>query len=475
MIVVDSLMDTPLREAMQIGKAPAMEFLSRHGMYFPQVVSSFPTMSVCIDSTLLTGTHPNEHRIFGLTYYHPEERRVINFGTGLRESLAFGLRSVLRDGLQHLNQRFLSKNVRTIHEEYHGPTGSIGAMIFRGHRQVRLKLPLLPVLFGLVPRSVKAGTPEIFSLGSLHRLFPDSRPAGPFTRYGLNDKFSRMELVSLMRSGQLPPFTIVYFPKNDDAVHQKGPSWIEGIEMVDRELQEILHAFPSWEEAIEQVTFIVVGDSGQAKVIPDRKEAYVDLRKRLKGWKIMPVRRKRPRAQDQIVLCVNERMAYLYPVADSPTSVEIARALKQENKLDVIAWKEDGWIHVYSGQREGKLQFRPGDRFTDEYGQTWDLIGDLPILDLTVEEGNRIVCGVYPDVLARLHGVMDTAEQVVVVTVSPGYEMVGEKSPKHPGAAHGSLHQLDSLVPMIVCGTDRLPPSLRLIDFKRWILELLSE
>jgi hypothetical protein len=473
MIVIDSLMDAPLREAMQIGKAPAMKFLAEHGTYHPRLVSPFPTMSVCIDTTLLTGELPNRHKIFGLTYFHPGENRVINFGTGLKETLALGVKAVLTDGLQRLNQKLISPDVRTIHEEFDGPTGSINALVYRGKRNTILRLPLLASLIGM-PLSIQTTAPEIFSFGSLSRIDEKSSPAGPLTRYGLNDTFSRKELVSLIRSGNLPPFTIVYFPKNDDALHQKGPSYIEGIERADRELQEILHAFPTWEDAIRSITFIVLGDGGQAKIIPNRKEAYIDLRKLLKDWKIMPIRRKSPKPGDEIVLCVNERMAYVYPVADSPACEEIVRALKQEPKLDVIAWKEDGWISVVSGQTEGKLQYKPGGRFHDEYGQTWELIGDLPVLDLTVDEEGRIEYGVFPDVMNRLLGVMETAERVVVVTVSPGYELVGESSPRHKGGSHGSLHHLDSISPMIVCGTDTSPDTLRIVDLKKWILKLIS-
>lgn len=53
----------------------------------------------------------------------------------------------------------------------------------------------------------------------------------------------------------------------------------------------------------------------------------------------------------------------------------------------------------------------------------------------------------------------------VVITVKPGYELVGESSPTHiGGAAHGSLHEKDSLVPLLVSGTDTRPKTLRIVD-----------
>lgn len=112
--------------------------------------------------------------------------------------------------------------------------------------------------------------------------------------------------------------------------------------------------------------------------------------------------------------------------------------------------------------------------YADEYGQTWKLEGDLSVLDLKPDESNRIRYGIFPDVLFRLSGVMNTWDRVIIVTASPGYELTGEGSPTHKGGSHGSLHYLDSEVPMIICGTNSKPETLRLIDIKDWILQLIS-
>lgn len=474
MIVIDSMMDQPLQEAIQLGRAPAMKYLKEHGHYYPRVVSSFPTMSVCIDSTLLTGTTPNKHLIFGLTYFHKQEQRMVNFGTGLRESITFGIKDVLTDSLMKLNQQFLSKEVETIHEAYKGATASINAIVYRGRFEQKLKAPWIANLFGFMPRTISTLAPKFFSFGALKKLDPKSGHDQAWFGYGINDKFSRMELVSLIKNDRLPPFSIIYLPGNDDYVHRKGVSEIKGIEKADQEIQEILHAFPTWEEAIQNVTFIVMGDSGQANMIPDQNQAFIDLRQLFSRYTIMPIKQKHPEKKDQLVLCVNERMAYVYVIDDQLSLQEVIEELKKESRLDIISWHDDQYIYVISGQMEGLLKFKTNGEYRDEYGQSWELEGDLSILDLTVQDEKQIQYGVYPDVLLRLSGVMETADRVVVITCSPGYEMVGESSPAHKGAAHGSLHHLDSLVPMIVCGTDTQPENLRFIDFKKWILQLIE-
>ena len=82
----------------------------------------------------------------------------------------------------------------------------------------------------------------------------------------------------------------------------------------------------------------------------------------------------------------------------------------------------------------------------------------------------------YPDALARLHGALHAQEgHVIIVDAKPSYEFIEEHSHDHAGGgAHGSLHKVDSVVPMIVTGTNELPEYNRLVDVKKWILRLLK-
>lgn len=474
MIMIDSLMDEPLQKAMEQGKAPALKFLSDHGHYYPEVVTVFPTMSVSIDSSLLTGTLPNQHGIYGLTYYHTGIQRLVNFGTGFRETLLFGVKHVLEDNLINLNERFLRPDVQTIYEALNTPSASINGLIFRGKQKKALSPPLIAPATGILPKQIPVMAPDWFSYGALATIDLSSKPKHPFSRYGFHDRYSRHELSSLIRQNALPPFSLVYFPRNDEEVHRKGVHVQKGIEEADIELQNILNLFPSWEEAIQQVTFIICGDSGQTRMNQNRKEAYVPLRPLLQPYRIMPTRKKTPGNYDQIILAVNERSAYIY-LHDPTLSIQaVIEKLKKEPRLDLIAWKENEWIHVESGAKEGRLSYRPGGDLTDEYGQTWDITGDLSLMDLRVSKASQISYNLYPDGLMRLYGIMDMADRFIVVTAAPGYEIIDTGSPTHKGAAHGSLHKADSLVPMIVCGTDTRPKHLRHIDFKDWILDLVQ-
>lgn len=474
LLVIDSLMPISLQDAITSGKAPALKFLMENGKYLPNVVSAFPTMSVSIDSTLLTGKLPREHHIYGLMYYDPKEERIVNFGTGAKESLSIGPKNVLQDSLLQLNQHYLNPAIPTIHDEL-GDTASINALLFRGPHEHTITPPWLASWIGWLPSKISVKATRIFSFGSMHRISPHSEKGRAWSRFGMNDRFTRMELVSLIQHQLLPPFTIAYFPQNDEHVHRKGTEELKGIEKADQEIQAVLNAFPSWEEALSSCVWIVMGDSGQTNMIKDHTQAYVELEPLFQPYTVASPKQIKVDPNDQLVICVNERMAYIYLHDPQVSFKEIIQHCKQEARIDLIVWQEDGWIHIESGKQEGHMQFRPEGPFRDEYDQSWELLGDLFIADITINENQTISYRQYPDILMRLYGVIDTAERVVIITVSPGYEMVYQSSPRHRGGAHGSIHQLDSIIPLIICGTDKEPKYPRILDLKEWICQLVRE
>ncbi|MFK4998286.1 alkaline phosphatase family protein [Bacillus sp. N9] len=77
---IDSLMPEPLEIAVQTGRAPALKFLMENGSYIPNMVSSFPTMSVTIDSSLLTGTYADKHHIPGLNWFDDSKKKSLTTG-----------------------------------------------------------------------------------------------------------------------------------------------------------------------------------------------------------------------------------------------------------------------------------------------------------------------------------------------------------------------------------------------------------
>ena len=474
-LIIDSLMDEPLQKAIKENRAPALEFLIKNGHYYPNMVSSYPTMSVTIDSTLLTGTYPDRHNLPGLVWYDENEKRIINYGSGTREIITLGIKQVVKDTVVHLNNEHLSKSVKTIHEElaHHGKhSASINGLVYRGNYEHFLNIPRSINFFHLLPNQIHTKGPILFSYGRFSQLNPKNRSNFFWQRFGFNDKFTVQELKYLIQKKKLPSFTIAYLPDHDHTVHKKGPMDIEGIEKADKQLQNILNSYDSWDEALKKGIWIVLGDSGQSSIGKNKNQSIIRLNDRLHDYHIAklgePIKK-----NDQIVLAANERMAFIYSLDPNIPLSEIASKLKKDSRIAFIAWKEKDLVHVTKKGANETLTFRPNGMYMDEYKQPWTVQGDTSILDLSID-GNKIRFGDYPDALARLYSSLHSHKgRYLIVDAKPGHEFVSEKSPTHiGGAAHGSLHKKDSITPMIVAGTDVKPTFQRQVDLKDYFLQL---
>ncbi|MCA1321672.1 alkaline phosphatase family protein [Bacillus tianshenii] len=475
LLVIDSLMDESLKQAIEKNKAPALAFFMKHGNYSNTLVSSYPTMSVTIDSSIITGTYPDQHKIPALIWFDKNKQRIISYGNGFFEILKLGPTQIAENSLYHYNNLDLSPNVTTIHEELDRlgkKSASINALIYRGNVRHTLKIPKPVANFTDLPEEYQTKGPTYLSMGRL--LQQDPKNKHTVNRFGLNDAYSAQELIYLLKKNILPAFTILYFPENDHPVHKKGPETLKGIEELDEQFQKVLNAYPTWEDALENMVWIIIGDSNQSSIKEDKKEALIDLRDSLQGYKVLELGEK-VSPKDELVITANERMAYIYNLGELSASGKIASTLNRDSRIAWIAWKDDKGIHVISPHHEGMLSIDSDGPFKDEYQQNWSLQGNVTILDMKLKD-NYIDYGDYPDALARLYGAMHSQEgEFLIADAEPGYEFVGESSPDHVGGgAHGSMHKVDSVTPILVTGTDKGIEKLRMVDLKEWILELLE-
>jgi predicted AlkP superfamily pyrophosphatase or phosphodiesterase len=478
LLLLDSLMTTPLQNAIENGQARALKFFLENGQLYPELVSPFPTMSVNVDSSLITGVYCDKHKIPGLVWFHQDEKRIINYGSHIRELIKLGLNQTMIDIVYNLNNVHLSDDFKTIHEELaliNKQSASINTLMYRGSTVHSLKIPRLLSWITGIPSKVDVNAPSIFSYGAMSKFNPVNRTHYFWRKYGFHNEFSINELIYFIKEKKLPDFSIVYFPDADQSVHKNGRSDQKGIKKMDEQLTRVLNSFHTWEDALTENIWIILGDNGQAWIGKNKKEALIDLREALKTYNIVKLK-KGITPQDQVLLGVNERMAFVYSLNTNRLPLEeIAKVLQNDSRIELIGWKERKTIHVISGEIEGKLSYHPDGEYMDEYGQKWTLKGTKEILDLQIND-KKIQFGNFPDGLARLYSSFFSHKgEYLVITAKPGYELIGEGSPTHVGgASHGGLHKQDSLVPMIVSGTDSSPKHLRIKDLKEWILSLIN-
>ncbi len=473
LLAIDSLMPEPLEVAAQTGYAPALQFLMENGRYYPNMVNSFPTMSVTIDSSLLTGSYPDQHHIPGLTWFDQGEKEIVNYGTGFTETLKLGLRRSIHNMLYRLNNEHMSNEVTTIYEalaKKGTSSASINSFVYRGNTPQKLNVPRLFKSFThFQDGKWTTEAPPVLSLGAFQKISPWNFT---FQIAAGNYKFTARELRRLIRKNKLPMFTLCIFQDLDLRIHFKGPMDLKGIRKIDKQIQKILHMYPSWEEAVRQNTWLIIGDNGQAPMHKNHSKAVIDLRKRLKKYRVTKIQRGL-RPKDQLVFCVNQRMAYIYLVDETITFQEIITELKKDKRIDIIAWKGNAGINIVSGSKEGHFRFEPGHELIDCYNQSWNIEGDHELLDLQMIENNQMTYGDYPDALARLYGALHSHEgRFLVINAKPGFDFKAQSTPPHFGAAHGSLHKQESLVPLIITGTEEKPTYPRIIDLKEFIVRM---
>jgi predicted AlkP superfamily pyrophosphatase or phosphodiesterase len=237
-LMIDSLMSQAIDQGIKQNELPTLQYLIEHGQYYKDMVSSFPTMSVTIDSSLLTGAYPNEHRVPGLIWYSSDEKKVINYGTGPMEVFRHGVDPTLVDALINLNGKHLNPKLPTIYEDLaqHGlKSGSINGLIYRGNIDHKLSIPAWIQGLTSLPKEIPVKGPDFLALGSLSNPLKNYKnlPDGLTRRMGLNSQYSIETVKYLIHTNKLPDFLYVYLPDLDKKMHKKGPSSLQGVKEVD--------------------------------------------------------------------------------------------------------------------------------------------------------------------------------------------------------------------------------------------------
>ncbi len=479
LLVVDSIMSKNIDIGIKKKELPTIQFLIENGQYYKNLITTFPTMSVTIDSTLLTGTSPGLHHVPGLVWYLQEENRIINYGSGMMETVKNGINQALKDSVINLNQKHLNPNIPTLFDELEKlnvTSGSINGLIYRGKTPHILTIPAWISGPSSLPNQIEVLGPSFFSYGALSNPLEKKQN---FTdditkKYGFNNDFAIQTAMYLIRKQQLPDFLYIYLPDMDQIVHKKGP--VINLKQLDKQLKKILDSNGTWEKALEKNIFIIIGDSGQTKVEPFRKKPIIALQELLKEYNISSTNKITKNAD--IVIAVNERMAYIYSLSNNVPLQDIANKLINNKKIDIIAWQNRDWINVLKGDGNEEFQYKFGEDYTDIYDNHWQLKGDINVLDIQINDKIKktITYGTYPNALDRIAAALHSHKGTfLIVTAKKGYEFSAGNSPIHyNGSAHGSLDDSDSLVPLIITGTEETPKHLRMEDIKLFILHLLK-
>ncbi|NMA15144.1 MAG: hypothetical protein GX930_07915 [Clostridia bacterium] len=235
-------------------------------------------------------------------------------------------------------------------------------------------------------------------------------------------------------------------------------------------MQKVLNSFSSWSQALEENVIMLCGDHAQSD-IGSKNEALINLDQILGNFSRMGMR-DREETGKEIVVCCNERMAAIEILHDNETvRDQVIATLLTDERIELIMWKDQRRYYVRQGGNKKMLSFAPGDGIRDNWGVAWNIDGDISALKGKIKNG-VFISKDFPDALTRIKQALDCRTGMrVLLSAVPGCEFLSEAAPVHPnGGSHGSINRVDSLVPLIISGSDQDLNKPRIYDLKEYIL-----
>jgi predicted AlkP superfamily pyrophosphatase or phosphodiesterase len=461
-IIVDGMRTDAFEEVAASGAAPAFAFLKEHAGYVRDSVAIFPTITPCATASLLTGAMPHEHRIPGMCWYDHETRRFVNYGQSPRVAVLKGISQMVEEYLVNLNERHLSREVKTLHENLHElglTSASINFMIFRGPFRHKTRPNVLEkFLFRKkLPRSMVGPKEHYFADVVNGRVEACSKlisTRGFEKRLQATDAWAACVTRDLLEK-DAADMIVFYLHENDHSSHRAGPgSQYENLIKADKHVAHVLDAFSSWERALDEVGFVITADHAQSPVSDD-KDHILALEEILGDFsQVDPSRGKDPFEDKEVACAGNGRMGFVYLNADRKKELHdrVRRALVESPGIDQVMFKA-GSTYVVSGDR-GEIRFRAGagngDLVSDGRGNRWSFEGDLEVVAGVVDDGS-IRTPEYPLAMWRASSALDLERcGDFIVTTKLGWELTDLAGADHRGGGdHGSLHAQDSIVPFL--------------------------
>jgi hypothetical protein len=491
--VIDAMAPAMLERAVAAGEAPTLAALMERGLYVPDCVAAFPSVTPVCAASIVTGTWQDRHHIPGMCWYDRAEVRYVEYGSSFRASQRVGLTRQLTDTVYNMNGAHLSKETPTVFETLDDAdvrTAGTTYLMYRGrHRhEPQRDGPLTRIASTLMRHSVM-GPRELFYAD----IFASRRTGCRSTlgMPGVRDRHSGC-VGAYMVEHDLFDFLLLSLPDNDWHSHRAGPDGqVRSIALADVQLARVMDAAGGIEPFLEEHAVIVMADHSQAAVtaaIPLADElAQLDVlapgtRGERAGGRGERSTSSGEQAGPGIAVCPSQRAAMVYVLdSERPERMrsDVVRAALGIEGVELAMWLERD-AHgapmeaVIARPGVGELRFCPGGDDLDLDGRAWSLEGSLAVLDAKRRDG-RLVSPNHPDALDRVWSALSCPTSGdVLLSAAPGREFSDLGGQAHVGGgSHGSLRGEDSLGALILCGVEipRVPEQWRIRDLAPLVLK----
>lgn len=462
-IIIDSWVARTVARELAAGRLPALAHLVHHGQLDLACTTIFPSVTPACLTALATGVGPDLNHITGVLWYNRPPDRYVHYWP-YPQSLLWGtIEHVVGDFFIGLNGEHLSRGIQTVFEllEAAGvPSACVNFPISRAPYLHRTEVPGFIRRLGKLPADLALPGPRFMRHGDMIRG-DRPRSKGFWRKYGFNDEMSALHSADLIREAR-PAFMLTYFNENDLRTHHHGPDKIGwSLVRVDAELGRMMDAYGSWEAAVQEARWMVVGDHAQSNTYPLRPGHAVNVFKAFPKHRIAPLRwgGLRERGFD-FAVGPNDRMCYFYfPEGAERCVEEVLEVVSGWRAVDQVFWLEGETFHAYRRATGEALRWRRawptsegrrGTRIVDAWGQRWQVEGSLGAVGAWLD-GDALRYGDYPNALERVTSALSVpGGGSMVLTAALGYEFTSG-FPMGQGN-HGSLHGLDSYVPLVTVG-----------------------
>jgi hypothetical protein len=468
--VIDAMAPEMLERAIAAGTAPVLERLVSDGLYVPDCVAAFPSVTPVCAASIVTGVSQDAHEIPGMNWFHREEHRYIEYGSSFRAAQRFGIARQLTDTVYNMNRAHLSAHTPTVFEtldDANVRTAGTTYLMYRGrYRHEPQRDTALTRVASTLMRHAVMGPRELFYAD----IFASQRTGcrSGLGMPGVRDRHSGC-VSAYMVEHDLFDFLLLSLPDNDWFSHKRGPEGqVQSIAQADLQLARVMNAAGGVDEFLAEHAMIVMADHSQAPVT-----ATIALQDELAELGVLGPARSSRSAEDsdagepRIAVCPSQRAAMVYALHESERDAMrasvVTRALAIDG-VDLVLWLERD-AHdapregVIASPVHGELRFAPGGQLQDPRGIAWSVDGALAVLGATVHDGCLLTPD-YPDALARAWAALSCPNSgEVLLSAAPGFEFLDWGRQAHVGGgSHGSLHASDSLGALVLSGVELPDP-----------------
>jgi hypothetical protein len=461
--VIDAMAPEMLERAIAAGAAPVLETLIERGVYVPDCVAAFPSVTPVCAASIVTGHAQDAHLIPAMNWFHREEERYVEYGSSFRSAQRFGIARQLTDTVYNMNRVHLSPQTLTVFEALDDAdvrTAGTTYLMYRGrHRHEPQRDTALTRVASTLMRHPVMGPRELFYADVFASRRTPCRSA--LGMPGVRDRHSGCVSAHLVEH-DLFDFLLLSLPDNDWYSHKHGPeAQIQSLAQADLQLARVMNAAGGVEEFLAEYAVIAMADHSQAAVV-----GAIALQDELAELGVLGPARSSAGSRDddaRIAVCPSQRAAMVYALhaseRDAMRASVVTRALTIDG-IDLVLWLERDAHEapregVISSPLHGELRFAPGGSVVDPRGVSWSVEGALDAIDATVKDG-RLFTPAYPDALARAWAALTCPTSgEVLLSAAPGQEFMDWGRQAHVGGgSHGSLHASDSLGALILSGIE---------------------